>query len=69
MKTIEQQLERAKILLKATHDILKKSDEGPYVEEVLTLTVGYDGTECDGFCLMEDIEHWFDFDVGKPITE
>lgn len=47
---------RAKVLLKATLDILKKCDEGPYVKNVMSTTAIWDGVECDGGCLMEEIE-------------
>lgn len=42
-------------LLKAAHDLLKKQTETPYVLDILEETVFYDGTDCDGLCLMEDI--------------
>lgn len=62
-------LDRAKVLLKAAHDILRKSDEGPYVQSALELTADYDGTECDGHCLGGDIEHWFEFEAKEPMPE
>jgi hypothetical protein len=58
---IKRKLARYEVLLKATLEILRKADDGPYVEDVLALTANYDGTECDGFCLMEDIEHAIEF--------
>ncbi len=51
----EEQQERAMILLKAAHEILKKCDESMVVENVMYMTAIYDGTECDGNCLMGDI--------------
>ena len=53
--TEEQQI-RAKILLQATIDILKKCDEGMYVKNVLEVTAKWDGVECDGYCLKEELE-------------
>jgi hypothetical protein len=47
--------DRKIVLLRAAYDILKKCDEGPYVKNALEVTAFYDGTDCDGFCLMEDI--------------
>lgn len=47
--------DRKKVLLKAAYELLKKCDEGPYVKNALEVTVFYDGTDCDGFCLMNDI--------------
>lgn len=46
----KKQLARAEILLKACYDYLE-NNAGNIGEE----TVFYDGTECDGYCLMEDI--------------
>jgi hypothetical protein len=48
---------RCVVLLKATLEILRKADEGPFVHNVLELTAHYDGTECDGLCLKDDIEN------------
>lgn len=47
--------DRKDVLLKATYDILKKCEESYYVLNALEVTANYDGTECDGYCLMEDI--------------
>ena len=54
------ELQRARVLLKATHDLLEAADDSPYVEDVLAILVHYDDTVCDGSCLMEDIEYYFD---------
>ena len=53
-------LERAKILLKATKDLLEKQADSYYVLNLLSETVFYDGSECDGSCLKEDIDYWLD---------
>ena len=53
-------LERAKILLKATKDLLEKQDNSCYVLNILNQTVFYDGVDCDGSCLKDDIDYWFD---------
>ena len=53
-------LERAKILLKVTKDLLEKQENSYYVLNLLEETVFYDGAECDGGCLKEDIDYWFD---------
>ena len=47
--------ERYKILLKAAYDLLKKQDGSFYVLNLLGETVDYDGAECDGYRLIEDI--------------
>lgn len=58
--TTELALDRAKTLLKATYDLLQKQIESPYVLNLLAETIEYDEAECDGNCLMDDIEYWFD---------
>jgi len=52
---MRKQIDRKEVLLKATYDLLKKCDESYYVLNVLSETVKYDGSDCDGSCLMEDI--------------
>lgn len=52
--------ERAQILLKATLDILKKCDESFYVLNPMEVTAIWDNTECDGSCLMAEIEELLD---------
>lgn len=58
--TYIQALDRAKTLLKATWNLLQKQNETIYVLNMLEELVYYDGTECDGSCLMDDINYWFD---------
>ena len=53
-------LNRAKTLLKATKDLLEKQENSYYVLNLLDETVFYDGAECDGTCLKDDIDYWFD---------
>lgn len=76
IKALEQQeeyaerfreLQRARVLLKATHDLLKAAND-MYVEDALNILVHYDEADCDGYCLMEDIENYFDKFVqeGEP---
>lgn len=52
----EEQQERAKILMQATLDILNKCNEGIYVKNVMEVTAIWDKAECDGYCLMEELE-------------
>jgi hypothetical protein len=61
------QLDRAETLLKASHDLLTKCDESSFVLNALEETIFYDNAECDGSCLKDDIEYWFDAS-DKPIT-
>lgn len=53
-------LERAKILLIAAKDLLEKQENSGYVLNLLRETVFYDGAECDGSCLKDDIEYWLE---------
>jgi hypothetical protein len=50
-------LEDRKItLLKACRNLLKKQEKSHYVLNLLSETVLYDEADCDGHCLLEDIE-------------
>ena len=51
-----EQEKRAKILMKATLDILNKSYDSFYVVDALSLTAVWDGVECDGHCLKDELE-------------
>lgn len=43
-------------LLRAARDILRKCEDSHYVMEVSGVTAVWDGAECDGSCLLEEIE-------------
>ena len=61
-----EQLKRADTLLAATYDLLQKQYKNNYVLNLLSETIQYDEAECDGNCLMEDIEAWmFERDVNN----
>lgn len=47
---------RARELLEAAIKLLNKQNESPYVLNLLDELVYYDDCECDGNCLLEDIE-------------
>ena len=49
-------MDRKTELLIAAYKLLNKQNETPYVLDILSTTVHYDGEDCDGSCLMEDIE-------------
>ena len=49
------QKNRKDVLLKAAYDLLKKADEAHFAEQATAIVVHYDGADCDGHCLMEDI--------------
>ena len=66
---MENTLDRSKTLLEAAYNLLEKQNESPYVLNILSETVDYDGADCDGSCLMEDINYWF-FDAdGRYLDE
>ena len=48
--------DRKVTLLKACRDLLNKQNESPYVLNMLEELIFYDGVECDGYCLLDDIE-------------
>lgn len=49
-------VDRKAELLIAAYKLLKKQVKSDYVLNLLDTTVHYDDVECDGKCLMEDIE-------------
>jgi hypothetical protein len=51
---------RKEELLRAAFDLLQKQNKSGYVLNLLEETVFYDGTDCDGYCLMEDIRSELD---------
>lgn len=62
-------IERATVLLKAAYDLLQKQEESYYVLNLLAETIFYDEAECDGNCLKEDIEYWFDEFSNTSLSE
>jgi hypothetical protein len=52
---------RKTTLLRACFDMLKKQRESRYVISPFETTVYYDGADCDGYCLMEDIASELEF--------
>lgn len=61
--------DRRAILLRAAYDLLTKCDRSSYVIEVCAETVFYDGTDCDGGCLREDIAIELGIDSESDPTE
>ena len=47
--------ERFLVLMRAAYQLLKKQDESYYVLNLLGETTVWDGVECDGYCLMEEL--------------
>ena len=60
--------DRATVLLKAVLDILNKCkcDEGPYVKDFFGETAFYDGTDCYGYCLRDDIQDFLEYGGRSP---
>lgn len=58
--------DRKDILLRAAYDILKRCDDGPYVEDALSTCARWDDANCDGMCLMEEIADLLGLDEGEP---
>lgn len=48
-------IDRKAILLRACYDMLKKQEHARCVISPFETTVFYDGADCDGYCLVEDI--------------
>jgi len=48
--------DRKTILLKACRDLLIKCRDSDYLISPMETTVFYDEADCDGFCLLDDIE-------------
>ena len=61
--------DRARTLLKATYELLNKQVESYYVLNILEETIFYDNAECDGSCLMEDIDGFFLEIDGKGLRD
>ena len=51
-------------LLKACMELMSKQNESPYVLNILDETVNYDGVECDGGWLLEDIKDYL-IEIGE----
>ncbi len=64
MKTDEQPT-RAEVLLRAAFDLLSKQRDSGYTLDLLGETAFYDGVECDGSCLMDDIAAELNLDARE----
>lgn len=58
--------DRKTVLLKAAYDFLNKLKEKSFAIEALSITTHYDGTECDGYCIADDIEAELELDGVLP---
>ena len=50
--------DRAMVLLKACFSLLNKQKESRFVLNILEQIVVYDESDCDGYCLMEEIDDY-----------
>lgn len=50
----KEDFKRAKVLLKAMCDMMKKQDNSRYVLNIFETTAVWDNAECDGYCLYEE---------------
>lgn len=53
---MEEKIKRALYMLMVANNLLTKQKDSHYVLNMLEETVNYDGTECDGYCVLDDIE-------------
>ena len=58
----EEIMNRKEVLLRAAYDLLTKCERSRYVLNANETTIFYDGAECDGSCLREDIAIELDID-------
>ena len=65
----QEALERAIILLRATYEMLKQQEESPIVLNILEQTAVWDGVECDGYCLKDEIKDWFEIYFDEEVDE
>jgi hypothetical protein len=57
-----EEITRKEVLLRAAYDLLTKCERSRYVLNANETTIFYDGAECDGSCLREDIAIELDID-------
>lgn len=58
---LKQEYDRAKVFIKAIHDLLQKQKDSYYVLDLLAETVFYDDADCDGYCLYEETREWLEW--------
>jgi hypothetical protein len=65
-------MSRKDVLLRAAFDLLQRSSRMHLVEGACSINAHYDGADCDGFCLMEDIARELGIDSDQdpiPLDE
>lgn len=63
-KCSEENIRFAFELLKATKKLFERQNDSYYVLNLLEEEVMYDGVECDGYCLLDDIRYLLE-EVGE----
>lgn len=61
--TEDNKAERMKILLGAVLQILEKQIHSPSVLYFFNQVAFYDGVECDGYCLFEEIKEFLEEEI------
>ena len=54
---MEEKIKRALYMLMVANNLLTKQKDSHYVLNMLEETIDYDGAECDGDCILDDIEY------------
>ena len=62
-------MDRKEYLLKQVLKMFKIQKNTPYVQNIEEMIIVYDGTECDGSCLCEDIMMELDIDDLDDIED
>lgn len=60
-------LERAVTLLKAAEELLRRQSESTIVLDLCSELVHYDKADCDGYCLLEDIQAFYECELEDCI--
>lgn len=60
-------LSRAEELLRAAYDLLRRANDSTSVVAATEIEVRYDGADCDGLCLLEDIAGALGLGDAAPI--
>ena len=53
---MDNEYNRIVYLLQAAYNLINKQNDSGYVLNILEETVNYDGSDCDGYCLLDDIK-------------
>lgn len=59
-------MSRKDTLLRAAYDLIKRSTMQVFVQETGAILTHYDGADCDGLCLADEIAAELGLDDGTP---